>query len=81
METKDGRMITEAVSKQKKDEVARGQRKRRREDYIRPEKHEHSPMVSQRTQNPAGFYSGDWDVLQQEDDKWQGQRNGRGFHR
>ena len=31
----------------------------------------HSPRVSRRTQNPAGFYSEDWDELQQEDDEWQ----------
>ena len=29
-------------------------------------------MVSQRTRNPAGFYSEDRDELQQEDNEWQG---------
>ena len=55
----------------------RGHKKRRKEDDIHPEEHEHSPTVSRRTQNPAGFYSGDnWDESKQEDewqmpDKWQ----------
>ena len=35
------------------------------------EKREHSLMVSWRTQNPAGFYSEDWDEFQQEEDEWQ----------
>ena len=69
METEDGRMITEEATKRKRDEVARGWRKGRREDDIRLEKHEHSPTVSRRTQNPAGFYSEDWDELQQEEDE------------
>ena len=67
METEDGRMIPEAATKRKRDEVACG----RREDDIRPEKREHSPTVSRRTRNPAGFYSEDWDEIQQEDDEWQ----------
>ena len=46
METKDGRMILEAAIKQKRDEVAPWQRKWRREDDIRQEKHENSPPVS-----------------------------------
>ena len=71
METEDGRMISEAPSKRKRDEVVCGQRKRRREDDIRLEKHEHSPTVSRSTHNPAGFYSEEWDELQQEDDDWQ----------
>ena len=71
MEIKDGRMMPEAAKKRKIDEEARGQRKRRREDDILPEKQEHSPTVSCRTRNPAGFYSEDWDELQQEEDEWQ----------
>ena len=71
METKDGRMIPETATKRKRDEVPRGQKKQQREDDIRPEKHEHSPTISWRTQNPAGFYSEDWDELQQEDNEWQ----------
>ena len=43
----------------------------RREDNIRPEKREHSPTVSGRTGNPEGFFSEDWDELQQEEDEWQ----------
>ena len=59
METEDGRMILEAATKWKRNEVAHGQR----EDEIRPEKRE------QRTHNPAGFYSEEWDEsLQEEDD-------------
>ena len=41
------------------------------EDDLHPEKRKHSPMVSRRTQNPAGFYSEDWDELQPEEDEWQ----------
>ena len=46
MEDKDGMMIMEAVTKRKRDEVAWGQRKLWKEDYIHPEKCEHSPTVS-----------------------------------
>ena len=63
METEDGRMIPEAAMKRKRDEVAQWQRKRQREEDIRPEKHEHSPTVSRRTRNPTGFYSKDWDEV------------------
>ena len=69
METEDGRMTTEAAKKRKRDEVDHGQRKWWREDDIRPEKHEHSPRVSRRTQNPAGFYSEDWDEFHKEEDE------------
>ena len=62
METEDGRMILEAATKWKRNEVAHGQRKRQREDEIRPEKRE------QRTHNLAGFYSEEWDESQQEED-------------
>ena len=34
METEDGRMITEAATKRKRDEVAHGWRKRRREEIL-----------------------------------------------
>ena len=71
MESKDGRMMPEAATKRKRDEVARGWRKRWREDDIRLEKRENYPMASMRTCNPAGFYSEEWDKLQQEDDDWQ----------
>ena len=37
--------------KRKRDEISRGRRKQRREDYIRTEKQEHSPTVSQRIKN------------------------------
>ena len=49
MEVEDGMMMSEAAVKQRRDEVTRGRRKRRKEDDIRPEKHEHSPTVFKRT--------------------------------
>ena len=63
---------TAGSTKRKRDEVTRGWRKRWKEDDIRPEKCGHSPTVSQRVQNPEGFYSEDWNKGQQEEDKWQG---------
>ena len=69
MEDEEGMMITETDTKRNRDEVARGCKKQRKEDDIRLEKHEHSTMVSWRTQNPAGFYSKDWDEFQQEQDE------------
>ena len=42
--------------KRRRDEIARGRRKQRKEDDIRVEKREHSPTTSRRTQNPEGFY-------------------------
>ena len=48
-------MIPEAAIKRKRDEVACGWRKWQREDDIRPEKRDHSPRLSWRTQNPAGL--------------------------
>ena len=71
MEDKEVMMIKETDTKWKRDEVAQGWRKWRKEDDIRPEKNEHSPWVSWRTQNQAEFYSEDWDELQQEEDEWQ----------
>ena len=41
-------MITEPAIKRRGDEVARGWRKRQKEDDIHPEKHENSPTVSWR---------------------------------
>ena len=57
--------------KRRRDEVARGRRKQRKEDNICAEKQEHSPSTSKRMQNPEGFYSQDWDDDQQEEDEWQ----------
>ena len=71
METEGGRMILEAATKNTRDEEARGGRKQPREDDIRIEKPEHSPTVSRRTRNPAGFYFEHWDEFQQEEDEWQ----------
>ena len=81
LKDKEGLMITETGTKRKRDEVAWGRRKRQKEDHICPEKSEHSPTVSRSTQNPAGFYSEDWDECQQEEDDFRCQLNGRGFHR
>ena len=67
MEDKDVWPATEAAVKQKIDEVALGRRKQQRN----PEKRAHSPTVSQRTQNPEGFSSEDWNEVQQEEDEWQ----------
>ena len=61
MEDDKGLMITETDTKQKRVEVAQGCRKRLKEDDILPKKPEHSLTVSQRTRNPVGFYSKDWD--------------------
>ena len=57
--------------KRKRDKISRGRRKRSREDNIRTEKQEHSPTVSQRIQNPQGFYSEDWDKDKHVEDEWQ----------
>ena len=69
MEDDEDLMITKTDTKQKRDEVAQGRRKRRKEDDI--SKCEDSPTVCRRTRNPAGFYSEDWDELQEEEDEWQ----------
>ena len=77
MEDEEVQPATEAAVKWKIDEEAQGWRKQKKEDDICPEKHEHSPTVSRRTQNPERFYSEDWnEALQEEDeqkspDKWQ----------
>ena len=57
--------------KRRSNEVARGRRKRRKEDDICAEKREHSPSTSKRTRNPEGFYSENWNDDKQEEDKWQ----------
>ena len=51
-------------TKQRRDEISRGRRKRRKKDYIGPEKQGHLPTVSRRIQNPEGLYSKDWNELQ-----------------
>ena len=55
MEDKDVLPEAEGFTKQKRVEVARGRRKRRKEDDIRPEKRGHSPTVSRRIQSPEGL--------------------------
>ena len=54
MRMKDKNVLPEAEESttQKRDEVAQGRRKWRKEDDIQPEKHGHLPTVSRRTQNP-----------------------------
>ena len=46
----DGDILPEEMrpDKQRRDEISRGQRKLRKEDNIRAEKLEHSPIVSRR---------------------------------
>ena len=56
MEDKDVQPDTEAAVKRKIDEVVQGRRKQQKKDDICPEKREHSPTVSRRTQNPERFY-------------------------
>ena len=57
--------------RRRRDEVARGRRKWRREDNIHREKREYSPSISKMTRNPEGFYSKNCDDDQQEEDEWQ----------
>ena len=71
MEDEDVVPEAEESTKQKRDEVAQGRRKRQKEDDIQPEKRGHSPTVSLRAQNPEGFYSEDWNEVQQEKEQWQ----------
>ena len=69
----DGDILAENMrpEKRRRDEIAQGWRKWRKEDDIRVEKREHSPTRSRRTQNPEGFYSEDWNEDQQEQNEWQ----------
>ena len=69
MEDQDILPEDEGSTKWKRDEVARGWRKRQKEDDMRPEKCVHSPTASQRTQNQEGFYSEDGNEVQQEEDE------------
>ena len=71
MEDEDVLPEAEGSTKQKSDEVTQGRRKRQKEDDICPEKCGHSPTVSRRTQHSEGFYSEDWNEVQQEEDEWQ----------
>ena len=69
----DGDILSENMRPEKRmrDEISRGRKKQRKEDNLRAEKREHSPIVWKRTRNPEGFYSEYWDDEQQEEDKWQ----------
>ena len=69
MELEDVRPAAEGATKRKKDEVARGRRKQRKEDDFRPGKRVHSPSVSRRTPNPERFYFEDWNEVQEEEDE------------
>ena len=81
MEAKDRRMITEAATKQRRDEVAQGRRKWWRDDDIRPEKHEYSPRY-------LGEHETQQDSIQRIEMNFSKKKmncrlqiNGRGFHR
>ena len=71
IETKEGRIIPEAAPKKKRDKVACVCKETWREDKIQPEKREHYPTVTRRTQNQAEFYSEVWNESQQEANDWQ----------
>ena len=60
----------EGATKRKRDEVARGWRKQRKEDKFRAKKRKHSLSIQKRVHNPVGFYSEDWDKFQQAKDDW-----------
>ena len=71
----DENILLEAAgsTKRKRNEVARGRKKWRKEEDIQPEKRGHSPTVSQSLsiQNPDGLSSEDWNEVQREENKWQ----------
>ena len=71
MEEEDVLPKVTGSSKRRHGEVSRGQIKWQKEDDIQPQKRGHSPTVSWRIQNPEGFYSEDWNEVQQEEDEWQ----------
>ena len=66
----DGDILADNMrpEKRRRDEIAQGWRKWRKEDDIHAEKQEHSPSVLKRMRNPEGFYSEYWDDEQQEED-------------
>ena len=70
MEEEDVLPEATGSTKRRQDEISRGWRKRLKEDDIHLEKCVHSPTVSRRIQNPEGFYSEDWNEVQQEEDEW-----------
>ena len=55
MEEEDVLPEATGSTKQRRDEISQGRRKRRKEDDIRLEKQGNVPAVSQKTQNPEGF--------------------------
>ena len=71
LEDEDFLLEAEGYTKRKKDEVALGRIKRQKKDEIQPEKSLHLPSASRRTHNPEGFYSEDWNEVQQEEEEWQ----------
>ena len=79
----DGEILEEYTrpEKRRRDEVAQGRRKWRKEDAIRAEKQELFSSTSKRTQNPEGFYSENWNDDQQEEDNGKYQTSSRGFLR
>ena len=69
----DKNVLPEAAgsTKWKRDEVPRGWKIWPKKDYSWSEICGQLPTVSWRIQNPDGFYSEDWNEVQQEEDKWQ----------
>ena len=59
------------LENRKRDEVARGLRKRRNKEDIRADKRMHSPTKSRRIHPPQGFYAENWTEDQQEEDNYQ----------
>ena len=62
-------------TKRRRDEIFIGQRKRRKKEDIWPEKPGHSPTVSWRIKNTEGFYSEDWNEVQQGEDEISGRES------
>ena len=71
MEDEEIPAVNMQSEKRRRDEVARGRRKLRKEDDIRLEKREHSPSTQRRKLDSEGFYSEDWDEDSQEGEEWQ----------
>ena len=77
MEEEDVLPKATGSTKRRRDKISRGWKKQGNEDNIWPKKQGHLPTVFRIIQNPEGFYSKDWDEVQQEEeklhapDKWQ----------
>ena len=51
--------MVEGTSKRKRDKVSRGQRKRQKEENIRADETEHSPVPGRHDRRPESFHSED----------------------